>query len=245
MKIYERLSQVFDLGWGTWTEQCSKYIEQLLIEFNKPHAKVLDIACGTGILAINLARKGYFVHGIDISPEMVAKARSKSAGIPNVSFVVDDMTGFRAQESFDLVTCTFDSLNYLTDLCSVKAMLHCVASSLCESGLFMFDSNTEPRYIEMDKGSKQVLLDRESFTVECKYDSVKKQATTVFSFSDGSTEVHVQRPYDLLELGPALSETGFEVLKTASWFDNRSYNADSGSFRFRCGKVKVWRQRNW
>ncbi len=226
MKIYERLSQVFDLGWGTWTEQCAKYIEELLIEFDKPNAKILDIACGTGILAINLVRKGYSVHGIDISPQMIGKAQSKSAGIPNVSFTVGDMTWFQTLEKFDMVTCTFDSINYLTDLGSVREMLHCVASSLYETGLFVFDSNTEPSYMGKDKNSKQVVLGQESFTVECKYDPVKKQAVTAFKFSNGFTEVHVQRPYGLSELGPVLSEAGFEVCRTVSWFDNRPYRAE-------------------
>ena len=38
---------------------------------------VLDVACGTGRVAIDLAREGIAVHGVDVSPHMVARAREK------------------------------------------------------------------------------------------------------------------------------------------------------------------------
>lgn len=53
-------------------------------------ARVADLGCGTGTLALLLAEEGYTVDGVDFSPVMVRRARDKAAGATGVSFVVAD-----------------------------------------------------------------------------------------------------------------------------------------------------------
>lgn len=57
-----------------------------------PHApaRVADLGCGTGTLALLLAEEGYVVDGVDFSPEMVARALAKTAGEPDVSILEGD-----------------------------------------------------------------------------------------------------------------------------------------------------------
>jgi 2-polyprenyl-3-methyl-5-hydroxy-6-metoxy-1,4-benzoquinol methylase len=90
MKNYERLSGVYDLGWGDFAPQYLNLIDWLLREQGIHQARILDIACGTGILAIALSKRGHRVHGVDVSPKMIAVAESKSAGMANISFEVQD-----------------------------------------------------------------------------------------------------------------------------------------------------------
>ena len=53
---------------------------ELLLEHLPPApARVADLGCGTGTLSVLLAAEGYDVHGIDLSPEMVARAEAKAA----------------------------------------------------------------------------------------------------------------------------------------------------------------------
>jgi len=225
MRIYEGLSRVYDLDWGNFSKQYVSLIDQLLHERGVNRAMILDLACGTGTLAIDLAHCGHLIHGIDISPEMITIAKSKSLGLPNVSFEVQDMTQFCVEGRFDLVTCTFDSVNYLLDTDDIRNMFRRVAEVLCESGMFIFDSNTHQLYACAKQGPQGRELGAESFVQEISYDPMCREATVAFAFSDGTVEIHKQRPYDLEELEPILADTGLRVLHAFSGFDRRPYDS--------------------
>jgi ubiquinone/menaquinone biosynthesis C-methylase UbiE len=227
MRIYERLSRIYDVGWGSFAEQYVNLIDQLLNEYGVNQARILDVACGTGMLAISLAGRGHIVHGIDLSSDMVALAESRSVSIPNVSFEVQDMTRLVVQDRFDLITCTFDSVNYVLNTDGVEAMFAGITRCLKRSGLFVFDSNTDQLYLSLGNGSQEKEVNGESFVHEWKYDPMTKEVTTTFRFADGSREIHRQRPYNLSELSPALAESGLRVVETWSWFDRRPYDARS------------------
>jgi 2-polyprenyl-3-methyl-5-hydroxy-6-metoxy-1,4-benzoquinol methylase len=228
MRIYERLAQVYEIGgWGKFAEQYVGLIEQLFNEYGIKQARILDVACGTGILALAFAKQGHSVHGIDSSHEILALARAKLSGIANVSFDAQSMTDFKVQSEFDLVICTFDSLNYLITIAELKSMFGCVAKSLRKSGLFVFDSNTHQHYLSVGKVSQNHKIGSESFSQECSYDPLRKKAVTIFKFADGAEEIQQQRPYDLSELSPILSNSGLKVIKALSWFDNTPYNKES------------------
>jgi ubiquinone/menaquinone biosynthesis C-methylase UbiE len=63
---------------------------------------VLEVACGTGRVAIRLARDRVDVVGADISQAMLAIARQKIAGMRNVRWVRADMRSFALEETFGL-----------------------------------------------------------------------------------------------------------------------------------------------
>ena len=69
-------------------------------------ASVLDIGCGTGRHALELARRGYRVTGIDLSEGMLNVARAKAAvdGL-DVRFLQADATGYQADQSYDAAVC--------------------------------------------------------------------------------------------------------------------------------------------
>ena len=187
----------------------------------------MDIACGTGILALGLAQRGHTVHGIDISPEMVDIAKSKTAGLPNLTFEVRDMTGFSSDDKFDMVTCTFDSINYLRRLYEVRKMLRCVASVLNEKGLFIFDSNTKYLYMKLRNELHKRVVNGEEFFHKCEYNTRSNTAITAFSFSDGTYEMHRQRPYGYDELQPLLDKAGLRTLNLFSWFERLPYSTNT------------------
>jgi len=158
---------------------------------------------------------------------MIEIAKSKSMGLSNVSFKVQDMTQFCVEDKFDVATCTFDSINYLRNTDGVKAMFYRITTVLHKSGLFVFDSNTDRLYANRHKGTHERELGGESFVQRLSYDPIEKEAITVFEFSDMTIEVHKQRPYDLVELEPLLSDAGLRIVHTFSGFDMRPYNSES------------------
>lgn len=85
--------------------------------------RVLDLACGTGDLAFDAARRGARVVGLDITPRMVELARAKSApGGP--AWVVGDMTALPMQSAvFDLVTTGY-GLRNVPDLPRALSEIH-------------------------------------------------------------------------------------------------------------------------
>ncbi len=75
----------------------------------EPGARVLDVGCGTGALALRLAPKAAEVVGVELSPAMIVYARRRlaAAAVPNVTFVLGDIAGAlagRAEASFDVAT---------------------------------------------------------------------------------------------------------------------------------------------
>ncbi|MGV3765205.1 MAG: class I SAM-dependent methyltransferase [Chitinophagaceae bacterium] len=79
----------------------SKYGEALLDILNaQPGETVLDLGCGTGDLAAQIAASGAVVTGLDFSPEMIAAAQNK---FPNIEFQVASASNFQFPGTFDAV----------------------------------------------------------------------------------------------------------------------------------------------
>ncbi len=227
MRAYERLSQVYDLGWSDFAREYLGLVNGVLREQGIRRARILDIACGTGTLAVALAGRGHRVRGIDLSPEMIAAARLKSAGSERISFDVQDMRKLKVPGLYDLATCAFDALNYVLTEEDLGVVFGRVAATLRDSGLFVFDSNTTHHYVSRENGSFRRSLGGRSFVQSWSYSRAKRESVTTFKFDDGATEIHRQRPYDLVELRPLLADAGFCVRQTWSWFDRKPFTTDS------------------
>lgn len=232
---YERLSRLYDADWGEFATQYVELLNGFLREHGLAHARILDLACGTGALAIAMARQGHTVLGLDLSPAMIAVAKERGAGMPGLSFVVGDMADFKVQGPFDLVTCTFDSINYLLTPEAVQRMLKMVAAILPVGGLFVFDSNTERLYLNRHKGVFEREIAGEAFLQRLQYDQIQHLATTIFEFADGASETHRQRPYDLPELREYLQQAGLQVRKAFARLNLQPF--DSTSERLYCVAV--------
>lgn len=77
----------------------------------KPAYHVLDVACGTGDLTLDLLRCGHHVTGVDLSEQMLALAKGKA---PSATYLVADAEALPfADASFDAVTCAFGIRNFV------------------------------------------------------------------------------------------------------------------------------------
>jgi 2-polyprenyl-3-methyl-5-hydroxy-6-metoxy-1,4-benzoquinol methylase len=226
LKMYERLSRVYDLDWRDFSLRFACVVSNILSEYGIQYGRILDLACGTGTMALELARKGHVVHGIDSSPEMLAFARtkSKSTGMKNITFENRNMTDFSVQDSYDLATCIFDSINYILDVKEVKSMFTCVRECLKQDGLLLIDSTTNKFFTSFNHSSYAYQFGEERFVQKLSYDRRKRQAITVFEFFDGEIETHEQRPYDLWELKHVLKGEGYRIVHVFSRAEKRKYD---------------------
>lgn len=128
---------------------------------------ILDLACGTGTLAIALTKQGCRVIGLEQSEAMLAVARQKaqrselyfSEGLTGIesmgtggespfqpeirlNWLNADMRRFQLPLSVDVTLCYSDSLNHLLSPADLEKCFQCVFQSLRPGGLFLFDLNT-------------------------------------------------------------------------------------------------------
>lgn len=135
--------------------------------------RALDLACGTGTLALILADAGWLVVGVDRSPAMIAIAGNRAQSVDTavrphfieadmrwlwreMPHTTDEATETLRRGSFDLVTCTYDSLNYMLTEEDLAACFSTAADALAPEGLFVADMNTR-HFLEHDWGEVEII----------------------------------------------------------------------------------------
>ena len=109
-------------------------------EARKAAGPVLELACGTGRLTIPIAQARVEIVGLDLSPSMLAHARTKvkAAGV-DIEFVEGDCRSFDLGRKFALIFMGFNSMQHLHDHASLAALFANVRRHLAEGGRFIFD----------------------------------------------------------------------------------------------------------
>ena len=125
-----------EFGWNYYPEVFGQQLLQWL-ERKAFHPKTaMDLACGTGILCAILDKAGIEASGMDFSSGMIGIAKQNA---PHLHFDVADMTTYRPDRHFDLVTCTGDAVNHIPQLADVEKIFQNVFAYLTPGGYFVFD----------------------------------------------------------------------------------------------------------
>lgn len=205
--------------------------------YGMPHS-VVDLGCGTGNLAIPLAKSGFEVFGIDISADMLAIARSKWGDPPvrgqggSIRWLQQDMRDWELPEPVDAVISFCDCLNYLTTEADVTAAIRQTFAALRPGGLFLFDVHA-PRTLERYADEQPFVLDEKDvaylWTSDYDHTSRTIRHDLTFFVRDDATsavtelyrrfeESHTQRAYESDWLLAQLASTGFELLHLCADF---------------------------
>lgn len=219
---YRAYAAVYDLqGQSRWSERMVAFTQDLLPRYDVTPRRVLDLACGTGTAALRFAAWGYTVIGIDGSAPMLDVARQKAADEgAAIAFAQEDMRAFTVPEPVDLLTCFYDSLNYLTDPADLVRTFACMRAALVPGGLAVFDMNTCAG-LETDWNGNCWVQEIEDtyFIQQAEWDAETAIATmTLTCFARLGTvyrrfeEVHEERGYTRDEITGALEAAGLTPL---------------------------------
>jgi SAM-dependent methyltransferase len=142
--MYERYAEVYDeSGQIGFSLRMLEYLDRVLERFPAPGLSMLDLACGTGTVALAFAQRGWEVYGVDASESMLQRARAKAAQMGQfLSLSRQDMRDLVLPRPVALVTCLYDSLNYMLSRPDVTRVLQRVSRALLPDGLLVFDLNT-------------------------------------------------------------------------------------------------------
>jgi 2-polyprenyl-3-methyl-5-hydroxy-6-metoxy-1,4-benzoquinol methylase len=189
-----------------FTQNTENEVNWMVEEYlSNPEMKILDVGCGTGRHAINLATKGYKnITGIDLSPTMI-RAAQEVAKEKNVSidFRVGDARELPFENEFDAALCLCEgAFGLLENDAENYKVLRAVHKALKKHGIFILTTLNLFRDAEFDPMTCRVSLEMEI----ARKDGQKK----LINCSD--------RSYTFPELKWVLEQLGFEVILGADPF---------------------------
>lgn len=191
----------------------------------QPGAQVLDIGCGYGRHAMELAARGFHVVGLDLSTPLLVRGGEEAMrrGL-EINFVRGDMRELDFDAQFDGAYCLFSTFGYFDDETNKKTVSN-IARALKPGGRVMIEILNRD-YVIADlptrvwwEGEGCVVLEE----VELNYFSSRIQVNRSVVFDDGrqlEQEISV-RAYSLHEVGKLMHAAGFRVLEVSGGYHTR------------------------
>ncbi len=209
--VYDKLT--FDVDYAS---RCD-YLENIFgrHKFQKPEL-IVDLACGTGSMCLELDRRGYDMIGIDLSSDMLNVAAEKSAG-KNILYLNQDICDFELYGTVDVALCMLDSINHLTEDDDLDRLFALVKNYLNPEGLFIFDVNTKHKFEEILSDNIYTYEAEDVFYVwENNYENEICDIYVNFFVKDGEKykrieQAHSERYYSGEHLRHLAEKYGFSV----------------------------------
>jgi SAM-dependent methyltransferase len=218
--LYDRIARFYDPWSRSVTEDVGFYVDRALAS----GGPVVELAVGTGRIAVPVAEAGIDVIGVDSSPEMlaVARASAEAAGVaPRLDLRVGDLREPPVAERVPLVICPFRSLLHMeTEDEKLRALV--AAGDLLEpEGAYVFDvfapsrediDETHDRWLEREPG----IFERAVWD-----ESTRTLSLSVRSGDDETTfGLHWLSAPEWMRL---LERAGLRVEALYGWFDKRPF----------------------
>ena len=216
--IYGRdFARVYNEKWESWTERISPFLVEVARQRYPKASSWLDLCCGTGFLLRRVVRRGFSAVGVDSSRHQIRHAKRNA---PTARFVCRDIREFRLPHRFDVITCMFDSLNYLTTKSDLLKAFRNAKRHLAGAGVFVFDMNTfeglEDSWCRTSATDEQdlTLILQTSFDPKravgpCLITGFVRNARLFRRFQ----EEHLQRGYKASEIEELLEKVGLSFRK--------------------------------
>ena len=222
MNAYHTLAVSYDrLTADVNYEAIVAFYDEILRKEGISPKSAVDLACGTGSVALLLAKKYERVIVVDLSEEMLTVAFQKVVEADvNVQFTCQSLQQMRLPRAVDLAVCALDGLDYILDPADCKEAIRRVYKALNPGGIFIFDVNTPEKLRAMDA---QVFVDEDD-DVFCLWRGEFDEETNICSYGmdlfqrEGecwyrSFEEHKEYAYTVQQLTGFLKAAGFTHIR--------------------------------
>ena len=207
------------------------YINNLIQANNKNINTLLDMGCGTGKHAELFCNKGYTVHGIDLSEDMLKIAENRRIGKENkLSFSHSNIQNLSLNKKFDVVVSLFHVMSYQNSNSELFKAFEVAKKHLKDGGIFIFDFWYGPAVLtdlptnkikRLENGNIKVtrlaepILNAQKNIVDVNYDIFIENKETKEVIE--KKELHKMRYFFDTELEFICESIGFKILNKYEW----------------------------
>ena len=227
MSIMSAFAKYYDLLLdGVDYPKIADFIECMIRKYAPTARNIVDVSCGTGTLAVELAGLGYDVTASDISDDMLSLAFDKAQKAKaKILFLNQNMRDLTLSVQTDVIISTLDSTNCLIGSGDIDRYFYSVSQNLVPGGLFIFDVNTEYQFEQIYADNDYVLeADGVMLAWRNFYDSKQRKCHFDLSFfckeEDGRytriDEYQCERLYSDRFLKTTLRKYGFDQIEIFS-----------------------------
>lgn len=195
----------------------------------------LDLACGTGNVAIKVAKYFKNTYAVDLSDDMLNVAFDKfKKNKIKAKVICQDMCELSLNNKFNLITSVLDSTNYITEEADLEEYFLRVNEHLKEDGLFIFDINSYYKLSNILGNNIYTYSSDEIFyTWENSFEEeVLNMFLTFFVKQDNGLyekfeEEHYERAYKEEYIEKLLEKCGFKLLKKFEGYSEKNVTENS------------------
>jgi len=217
---------------------------------------ILELGCGTGRVALSLAKEGFNITGLDLSDEMLDVFRAKiDDSVKNkIEVIHGNMANFNLNKKFDLIIVPFRAFQCLTDDKDIENSMNCVRNHLNDNGIFIINvfnprMNLDESWCCPAKVQWERLDENTGNYVIKKYsqDKIDTQnriiyVTFIYEVKDRSGDISTFEDKLKLKyhyenhLRDIVENAGLKIKEKFGWYDKTSVEETKSELIFVCGK---------
>ncbi len=212
-----------------WERTAQEVTDIIALLGIKKGATILDLCCGPGRHALEFARRGYNVTGVDRTEGYLIKARRKARSERlKIKFVQQDMRDFRCGNKFDAVINLYTSFGYFQEIADDKLVIKNIFSALKPNGKFMIEMMSKEILARIFRPFSWWKLDQDTLIfeehricrgwgwIENSWYLIRNGKIEKFNLS--------HRLYSAVELTGLLIDSGFRCFEVYGGLDGRPYD---------------------